>query len=70
MGHIYRVILRVSYYEVHFDFNDATDAVQFCTVGLASMTDREDGKECTMVIKKINVEKEKAAEAETEKEDN
>lgn len=70
MGHIYRVVLRASYIEVHFDFANAEDAVQFCTVALCAMTDREDGKECTMVIKKINVEQEKAAEAEAEKEDN
>ena len=70
MRHIYRVVLRASYIEVHFDFDAVEDAVQFCTVALASMTDREDGKECTMVIKKINVEQEQAAEAEAEEEDN
>lgn len=62
MGHIYRVVLRVSYCEVHFDFDCAEDAVKFCTVALEQMTDREDGKECTIVIKKINVEQEKAEE--------
>lgn len=70
MGHIYRVVLRASYIEVHFDFTSAEDAVQFCTVALSAMTDREDDKECTIVVKKINVEQEKAAEAEAEKEDN
>lgn len=70
MNYIYRVVLSVSYYEVHFDFTDAGEAVNFCTVGLMKMTEREDGKDCHMVIKKINIEKEKAAEAEAEKEDN
>lgn len=70
MGHIYRVVLKLNYYEVHFDFESPEDAVVFCTQALAHMTDREDGKECTMAIKKINVEREKAAEAEAEEEDN
>lgn len=66
MGHIYRVILKVSYCEVHFDFNDCATAVNFCAAALEHMTDREDGKECTMVVTKINVEQEKAAEADEE----
>lgn len=66
MGHIYRVVLKVNYYEVHFDFEASEDAVRFCSEALRRMTDREDGRECTMVIKKINVEQEKAAEAEEE----
>lgn len=66
MGHIYRVVLKLNYYEVYFDFESPEDAVAFCTQALVHMTDREDGKECTMVIKKINVEQEKAAEAEEE----
>lgn len=70
MKHIYRVILRAGYIEVHFDFLAAEDAIKFCDDALRHLTDRKDGKECTMVIKKINVEQEKAAEAEAEKEDN
>ena len=66
MGHIYRAVLKINYYEVHFDFEVSEDAVRFCTEALEHMTDREDGKECTIVIKKINVEQEKAAEAEEE----
>ena len=66
MGHIYRVILKINYYEVHFDFEASEDAVRFCAESLEHMTDREDGKECTIAIKKINVEQEKAAEAEEE----
>ena len=66
MGHIYRVILKINYYEVHFDFEASEDAVRFCAEALEHMTDREDGKECTIAIKKINVEQEKAAEAEEE----
>ncbi len=69
MDYIYRVVLTVGYYEVHFDFADAGEAVNFCTVGLMKMTDREDGKDCHMVIKKINIEQEKAAKAD-KKEDN
>lgn len=70
MEYIYRVVLKINYYEVHFDFKDSVAAVNFCAAALDHMTDREDGKECHMTVKKINVEKEKAAEAETEKEDN
>lgn len=66
MGHIYRVVLKLNYYEVHFDFEAPEDAVRFCAEALEHMTDREDGKECTLAIKKINVEQEKAAEAEEE----
>lgn len=66
MGHIYRVVLKLNYYEVHFDFEASEDAVKFCAEALEHMTDREDGKECTITIKKINVEQEKAAEAEEE----
>lgn len=70
MEYVYRVVLKINYYEVHFDFEASEDAVRFCTEALEHMTDREDGKECTMVIKKINVEKENAAEAESDEEDN
>lgn len=70
MGHIYRVVLKLNYYEVHFDFEASEDAVRFCAEALEHMTDREDGKECSIAIKKINIEQEKAAEAEAEEEDN
>ena len=62
--HVYRVVLRAGYIEVHFDFESSEDAVRFCTTALRHMTDREDGKECTMVIKKINVQKELEEESE------
>ena len=58
--------MKINYYEVHFDFEASEDAVRFCAEALEHMTDREDGKECTIAIKKINVEQEKAAEAEEE----
>ena len=70
MKHVYRAVLRAGYIEVHFDFDAAENAIQFCTNALEHMTDREYGKECNIVIKKINVEQEKAAEAEAEEEDN
>lgn len=65
MEHVYRVVLRAGYIEVHFDFEASEDAVRFCSDALCHMTDREDGKECSMVVKKINVQK----ELEEEKED-
>ena len=65
MEHVYRVVLRADYIEVHFDFEASEDAIIFCSEALRHMTDREDGKDCFMVIKKINVQK----ELEEEKED-
>lgn len=69
MEHVYRVVLKVSYVQVHFDFNCADDAVRFCSNALRHMTDREDGKECTMVIKKINVQQELEEEAKESEEE-
>ena len=66
MKHIYRVVLSVSYVEVHFDFECCEDAVRFCTTALRTMTDREDGKNCSMVVKKINIEKELKEDSEEE----
>lgn len=40
----YRVILKVSYYEVWFDFDGVEQACQFTTNALAHMVSNEDSK--------------------------
>ena len=58
MKYIYRVVLSVSYIELHFDFDNPSSAIDFCATALEKMTDRKDSKNCSMVVKKINLEEE------------
>lgn len=58
---IYRVILRVSYSDAFFDFDNAADACNFATVALEHSADSEDQKKkskITLVIINPNKEEE------------
>ena len=59
----YRVVMRVSYCEVHFDFDTPEEMVQFAAVATFHLTPREDGKDADIYFEKIDVIKEAEAEA-------
>ena len=63
----YRVILKVSYYEVWFEFENAVEAMNFATVALQSMVANDDinRKKTKITIQIINPD----AEEEEEEED-
>ena len=44
MNVVYRVILKVSYHEAHFEFEDPTAAMSFAQTALMSMVSCEDTK--------------------------
>ena len=58
---IYRVVLRVSYNDAFFDFDNAADACHFATIALEHSADSEDQKKkstITLVIINTNEEEE------------
>lgn len=53
MNMIYRVILRVGYYEAYFDFVEAVEAVSFAQNALVHMVPSEDTKKKYYVTMQI-----------------
>lgn len=64
----YRVIIKASYVEVHFDFDNAEEAARFAITAIEHLTLREDGKDCFITFTKVDVVKE-AEEEKKEEED-
>ena len=50
---IYRIILKVSYYEVHFDFASAEEATKFAETALIHMVSSEDAKKASYILMKV-----------------
>ena len=50
---IYRVIIKVGYYEAYFEFNESEKACEFATTALAHMTSNEDTKKKSSIALEI-----------------
>lgn len=57
---IYRVIIKISYYEARFEFAEIDQAAAFCKTILENMVDSEDEKKAAKVnLQIVDVEAEK-----------
>ena len=61
---IYRVVLKVKYYEAHFDFETAEDAAAFARVALTHMVASEDTEKQTSIMMLISDANRKESEEE------
>lgn len=65
----YRVVMKIAYYEMHFDFDTPEDAVNFAAVAVLHLTPKEDGKDAFIYFDKVDVEAEARKQAEKEEEE-
>ena len=66
---VFRVILKISYYQTWFEFDNPLDASKFAFDALSHMVSTEDQKkETSITIKIVDVDAEKKAAEEEEEE--
>lgn len=64
---VYRITMKISYYEAEFEFDDEKEAIDFAKLALAHMITTEDCKERTYLnMTVVDIDKERKAAKEDE----